>query len=86
MEVGGNIHLNTRLDKIEQTLERLEAAILGDKYNRNGHSVRIESLEKEVAELKKARQQNMFIETFVKLFSGAIIGAVAYKLIEHFTK
>ena len=83
---GNNMEINNRLDKIEQTLERLEAAILGDKFNDNGYKKRMELAEKRLDKLEDARKREEWITTFFKYASGAIVGAAAVKIFEQLIK
>jgi hypothetical protein len=77
---GNNIQINGRLDKIEQTLERLESALLGDKYNGHGYIKKIDSLSDRVEKLEKAQQAQLWFF----LGAGGLGGAGLVKLIEHF--
>ena len=81
METNGNkLEINIRLDKIEQTLERLEAALLGDKYNGDGYIKKIEKLDQRVEKLEKAQSAQLWFF----LGAGGLGGAGIVKLIEHF--
>jgi len=83
MENGGNnMEINVRLDKIEQTLERLEAALVGDKYNNNGYKSRIEDVENRLKKLENnARAQLWFF-----IGAGGLGGAGIVKFIEFLSK
>ena len=86
MEAQSNNSINHRLDKIEQTLERLESALLGDKYNGRGYKGRLEDAEERLDALEKAKDRNSAFETVAKLAIGAAIGGVVLKFLEHFLK
>jgi BMFP domain-containing protein YqiC len=80
---GNNMEINERLDKIEQTLERLEAALVGDKFNGSGYKGRLETIEDKVRKLENRQTANSWLETGAKLVVGAAIAGVINYLINH---
>lgn len=83
---GNNMEINHRLDKIEQTLERLEAVLTGDKYNPVGYVGRLDNVEKRIEKLEDARREEKWLATTFKIASGAIVGAAAVKILEQIIK
>jgi hypothetical protein len=81
MEAQSNNSINHRLDKIEQTLERLESAFLGDKYtNGRGYISENEELKKRVSQLEK----NQSSLKWFMFGSGVTGGAGLIKVLESF--
>jgi hypothetical protein len=77
---GNNMEINIRLDKIEQTLERLEAALVGDKFNGQGYKGRLENVEARLSKLENSAAAKLW----VFFGAGGIGGAVIVKIIEYF--
>lgn len=85
MEENGNNmenNLNQRLDKIENTLERIQRAILGDEFDGHGIKSKVEDLQSRVKKLENAQQAQLWFF----LGSGFVGGAGLVKVLEHFFK
>ena len=78
---GNQLETNSRLDKIEQILERFESALFGDKYNgNNGYMQRMDSMEKRIDRIEKYNAAQMWFF----LGAGGLGGAGLVKVFEHF--
>jgi hypothetical protein len=81
MENGGDHTVNERLEQIEKTLQRLESALIGDKYSGGkGYIDKVQDHEKRIEQIEK--NQNS-LKWFI-FGSGVTGGAGLVKLLESF--
>ena len=81
MQENGNNNINQRLEEIEKTLQRLESALIGDKYSGGkGYIDKVQDHEKRIEQIEK--NQNS-LKWFI-FGSGVTGGAGLVKLLESF--
>lgn len=63
----------TQLDKIEQDVSELKAALMGDKFGNTGYMQRLEEVEEHVTEAKK----RIWVERGIMIGLTIVVGIVS---------